>query len=106
MQPLWGGTVGKVVMSANPEFKTGDTVLGNVKFSEYVVVPKGQGLRKVDASQVPPSYYLGVLGECCLLDRFFFQYDVLLHRKSRFVIYHGSSAIARTSSAEFVILRF
>ena len=72
MQPLWGGTVGEVVMSANPEFKTGDTVLGIMKFSEYVVVPKRQGLQKVDASQVPPSYYFGVLGECCLLDRFFF----------------------------------
>jgi hypothetical protein len=45
MQPLWGGTVGEVVMSANPEFRTGDTVLGIMKFSEYVVVPKGQGLR-------------------------------------------------------------
>lgn len=71
MQPIWGGAVGEVVMSANSEFKSGDTVLGHMKFSEYVIVPKGEGLQKVDASQAPLSYYLGVLGECCcLLDHF------------------------------------
>jgi NADPH-dependent curcumin reductase CurA len=61
-QPIWGGAVGQVVMSANPEFESGDTVLGNMKFSEYVIVPKGKGLEKVDSSQAPLSYYLGVLG--------------------------------------------
>ena len=62
MQPIWGSAVGQVVMSANPEFESGDTVLGNVEFSEYVIVTKGKGLEKVDSSQAPLSYYLGVLG--------------------------------------------
>lgn len=66
MQPVWGGCVAEVIMSANPEFKTGDTVLGRMKFAEYDIVPKGQGLQKVDGSQAPPSYYLGVLGKFSL----------------------------------------
>lgn len=69
VQPLYGEAVAEVVMSANSEFKAGDTVRGIMKFAEYVIVPKGEGLRKVDTSQIPPSYYLGVLGKC--LTRFF-----------------------------------
>jgi NADPH-dependent curcumin reductase CurA len=61
-QAIWGRAVGQVVESANSEFEAGDLVLGTMEFSEYVVVQKGQGLEKVDASQVPPSYYLGILG--------------------------------------------
>jgi NADPH-dependent curcumin reductase CurA len=61
-EPIYGGVVAEVVLSDNPDFQVGDTVLGNLNFSEYVVVPKGQDLIKVDASQVPASYYLGVLG--------------------------------------------
>lgn len=36
---MWGGVVGEVVMSANPEFKAGDVVLDHLKFAEYMVVP-------------------------------------------------------------------
>lgn len=66
VQPIYGGVVAEVVLSDNPDFQVGDTVLGNLNFSEYVVVPKGQDLIKVDASQVPASYYLGVLGKAQL----------------------------------------
>ena len=72
-------------MSENAEFKTGDIVLGHLKFSEYVIVPKGQGLQKVDASQAPPSYYLGVLGECCLL--VCFSSSTVGFSRSQYVIY-------------------
>jgi NADPH-dependent curcumin reductase CurA len=54
--------VGKVVLSANPEFSVGDFVFGHGIFSDYTIFPKAQGLRKVDSS-VPLSYYLGVCGK-------------------------------------------
>ena len=59
-----GGTVGEVVESRHPKFAVGDTVAGMGGWQEYAVVDAGQPgvLRKVDASKVPMSAYLGVLG--------------------------------------------
>jgi NADPH-dependent curcumin reductase CurA len=61
-KPIYGGVVAEVVQSANPSFKAGDTVQGNTIFAEYVMVKEGKGLKKLDISVAPPSYYLGVLG--------------------------------------------
>jgi len=63
MQPIWGLVVAEVVKSANPSFKTGDTVQGHTIFAKYVIVKEGKGLKKLDISVAPPSYYLGVLGK-------------------------------------------
>jgi len=56
-----GGTVGVVEKSRNPKFMAGDTVVGVLGWQEYGL-SDGRGLVKVDASQVPMSAYLGVLG--------------------------------------------
>jgi len=56
-----GGTVGEVVESRNPKFAKGDQVLGMLGWQQYGV-SDGKGLSKVDASRVPLSAYLGVLG--------------------------------------------
>ena len=56
-----GGTVGEVVESNNPKFATGDKVLGMLGWQQYGL-SDGKGLNKIDASRVPMSAYLGVLG--------------------------------------------
>ena len=56
-----GGTAGEVVESRNPRFKAGDKVVGMHGWQHYGC-SDGKGLNKVDASQVPLSAYLGVLG--------------------------------------------
>ena len=56
-----GGTVGEVVESRHPKFAKGDQVLGMLGWQQYGV-SDGKGLNKVDASRVPLSAYLGVLG--------------------------------------------
>ena len=56
-----GATVGQVVTSRNPDFAEGDIVLGYDGWQEYAV-SNGQGARKLDPSQAPISYALGVLG--------------------------------------------
>jgi len=56
-----GGTVGEVVESRNPKFAKGDHVLGMLGWQQYGL-SDGKGLNKVDASRVPLSAYLGVLG--------------------------------------------
>ena len=56
-----GQTVGEVVESRDPKFAPGDKVLTSLGWQLYGVA-KGKELRKVDASRVPASYYLGILG--------------------------------------------
>jgi NADPH-dependent curcumin reductase CurA len=56
-----GGTVGKVLQSANPKFQPGDIVTGYWGWREFAV-SDGAGLRKLDPSIAPPSTALGVLG--------------------------------------------
>ena len=58
---MQGGTVGVVEDSRNPAFAKGDTVLGGFGWQEYGF-SDGTGLKTVDASVVPMSAYLGVVG--------------------------------------------
>jgi hypothetical protein len=59
-----GGTVGEVVESRHPKFAVGDLVVGMGGWQEYSVVDAGQigALRKVTATPVPLSHYLGAVG--------------------------------------------
>ncbi len=56
-----GGTVGEVVESNNPSFKSGDHVLGYYGWQLYGI-SDGRELQKVDSKAAPLSAYLGVLG--------------------------------------------
>jgi NADPH-dependent curcumin reductase CurA len=56
-----GGTAGEVVESKNPKFKVGDKVTGMFGWQQYGL-SDGTGLNKIDASRVPMSAFLGVLG--------------------------------------------
>lgn len=56
-----GGTVGEVVESKNPKFKTGDMVGGAFGWQEYGL-SDGKGLSRIDTKIAPASWYLGVLG--------------------------------------------
>jgi hypothetical protein len=58
---ILGGTVSQVIKSNHPQFQSGDFVLGRNGWQSYGVA-KGETLRKIDPSQAPLSYSLGVLG--------------------------------------------
>jgi NADPH-dependent curcumin reductase CurA len=60
-QAMYGGVVGEVVASAADGFAPGDTVLHQLGWREYATVPAEQA-QQVDATRVPASAYLGVLG--------------------------------------------
>ena len=61
---MGAGTVGEVVESRSPQFKSGDLVVGMGGWQLYSVVNAGEpgALRKVDTAHVPLSYYLGAVG--------------------------------------------
>lgn len=60
-QVMIGGTAGEVVESKNPKFTVGDKVVGMLGWSE-MGVSDGMLLKKVDASVIPLSAYLGAVG--------------------------------------------
>ena len=63
-QVMIGGTVGEVVESKDPSFKPGDKVTGMGGWQEYHLADASKPgvLRKVDASIIPLSAYLGAVG--------------------------------------------
>jgi len=58
---LDGGAVGEVVASGDDSLQPGDTVLHQLGWREHALAP-ARSFRKVDASRVPASAYLGALG--------------------------------------------
>lgn len=60
-QVMVGGTAGEVVASHHPNFKPGDSVVGQFGWQQYGV-SKGTALQKVDPQLVPLSKYLGAVG--------------------------------------------
>lgn len=61
---MGGGTVGEVVASRSPAFAVGDKVVGAGGWQQYAVIDgDSRGLfRKVDATLIPLSAYLGAVG--------------------------------------------
>jgi NADPH-dependent curcumin reductase CurA len=61
--PVRATTVGRVHVSANPEFAPGDWVLGLNALEDFSLVSPGGFTTKIDVSQVPsPSRFLSSLG--------------------------------------------
>lgn len=54
-------TAGFIISSEHPDFKEGDTVVGTMGAQTYAVM-QGKHLTKVDATKVPLSWYVGILG--------------------------------------------
>ena len=63
-EAMVGGTVGVVLASQHPDFAAGDSVAGMGGWQEHTVFDASTPglLRKLDASQIPLSAYLGAVG--------------------------------------------
>ncbi|RTY97261.1 NADP-dependent oxidoreductase [Flavobacterium sp. RSP49] len=60
-QPIEGGVLATVVKSKSELFKTGDTVLGALPWSEQMIASE-KGLQKIESTVESLTYYLGILG--------------------------------------------
>jgi NADPH-dependent curcumin reductase len=60
-QVMLGETIGVVIESNSPKFKTGDWVIGALGWQEYDAADAA-ALNHIDTSIAPASYYLGILG--------------------------------------------
>ena len=65
LQPIYGYGVCKVVDSGHPEFKKDDLVWGFTRWEEYTLItdPQVHALIKIHHTDVPLSYYTGLLGQ-------------------------------------------
>ena len=62
-QPITGYGVSKVLDSRHPDFKKGDLIWGITGWEEYSLFTSSQGLFKIQHTDVPLSYYTGILGK-------------------------------------------
>ena len=60
-ETMIGGTVGIVIESKHPKYAVGDSVVGMLGWAEMGVAD-GAALRKVDATRIPLSAFLGSVG--------------------------------------------
>ncbi|CAL9054358.1 unnamed protein product [Musa banksii] len=60
--PITGYGVCKVLDSGHPDFKIGDYVWGITGWEEYSLITSTEGLFKINHTDVPLSYYTGILG--------------------------------------------
>nr|XP_048326074.1 2-alkenal reductase (NADP(+)-dependent)-like [Ziziphus jujuba var. spinosa]XP_048326076.1 2-alkenal reductase (NADP(+)-dependent)-like [Ziziphus jujuba var. spinosa]XP_048326077.1 2-alkenal reductase (NADP(+)-dependent)-like [Ziziphus jujuba var. spinosa] len=60
--PLSGYGVSKVLDSGHPELKEGDLVWGFTRWEEYSLIDRPESLIKIRHTDVPLSYYAGILG--------------------------------------------
>ncbi|KAA8529709.1 hypothetical protein F0562_034191 [Nyssa sinensis] len=62
MQVMNGFEVVEVLDSRHPNFKKGDLIWGMTGFEEYTLIITLESLFKIEHTDVPVSYYTGILG--------------------------------------------
>lgn len=67
-QPIAGYGVAKVTDSRHPDFKEGDFLWGITGWEEYSLISEPTVLFKITDTDVPLSYYTGLLGRLFLAD--------------------------------------
>ncbi|XP_058184276.1 2-alkenal reductase (NADP(+)-dependent)-like isoform X3 [Rhododendron vialii] len=60
--PITGRGVAKVIDSGHPNYKKGDLVWGMTGWEEYSLITEPETLFKIEHTDVPLSYYTGILG--------------------------------------------
>ena len=73
VQPISSHGVGKVLDSGHPDFKVGDYVWGMTGWEEYSLITSTEHLIKINHTDVPLSYYIGILGKfiCFMMCKYF-----------------------------------
>ena len=62
-QVLNGFGVAKVLDSGHPNFSKGDLIWGFTGWEEYTLMTSTETLFKIPTTDVPLSYYIGILGK-------------------------------------------
>ncbi|KDP35118.1 hypothetical protein JCGZ_10652 [Jatropha curcas] len=103
--PLTGFGVGKVLESRHPEFKEGDLVWGMTGWEEYslIVITPEIPLFRIQHTDVPLSYYTGILGMPGLTAYVGF-YEVCCPKKGEYVFISAAAGAVGQLVGQFAKL--
>eukprot|EP00262_Sarcandra_glabra_P011099 TRINITY_DN26807_c0_g1_i1.p1 TRINITY_DN26807_c0_g1~~TRINITY_DN26807_c0_g1_i1.p1 ORF type:complete len:348 (-),score=53.80 TRINITY_DN26807_c0_g1_i1:282-1325(-) len=82
--PIVGLGVAKVINSGHPDFKEGDLVWGMIGWEEYSFISNPETMFKIKYTDVPLSYYTGILGMAGMTAYFGFD-EVCSPKKGEYV---------------------
>ncbi|XVF65883.1 hypothetical protein PTKIN_Ptkin09bG0286700 [Pterospermum kingtungense] len=101
--PITGFGVAKVLDSGHPDFKEGDLVWGATGWEEYSLLTTTEGLFKIQHTDVPLSYYTGILGMAGLTAYAGF-YEVCSPKKGEYVFVSAASGAVGQLVGQFAKL--
>ncbi|KAK4436622.1 2-alkenal reductase (NADP(+)-dependent) [Sesamum alatum] len=100
---ITGYGVARIVDSSHPNFKKGDLVWGMTGWEEYSLIRSTQGLFKIQHTDVPLSYYTGILGMAGHTAYSGF-YEVCSPKKGEFVFISAASGAVGQLVGQFAKL--
>ncbi|KAL5577472.1 hypothetical protein UlMin_019171 [Ulmus minor] len=101
--PITGRGVAKVLDSGDPNFKEGDLILGITGWEEYSIITATQTLFKIQHTDVPLSYYTGILGMPGLTAYAGF-YEICSPKKGEYVFISAASGAVGQLVGQFAKL--
>ncbi|KAM0000184.1 putative oxidoreductase [Helianthus debilis subsp. tardiflorus] len=101
--PIEGLGVAKVVDSTHSNFKKGDLVWGGTRWEEYCIINDPQFLFKIEDTDVPLSYYTGILGMPGLTAYVGF-YEICAPKKGEYVFVSAASGAVGQLVGQFAKL--
>ncbi|TYI38157.1 hypothetical protein ES332_A02G006100v1 [Gossypium tomentosum] len=101
--PITGLGVSKVIDSRNPELKEGDLFWGITGWEEYSLLKSSEGLFKIHHTDIPLSYYTGILGMPGLTAYGGF-YEVCAPKKGEYVFVSAASGAVGQLVGQFAKL--
>ncbi|KAK1413604.1 hypothetical protein QVD17_35380 [Tagetes erecta] len=101
--PIDGLGVAKVIDSGHPNFKKGDLVWGATGWEEYSIIKTPDALFKIQDTNVPLSYYTGILGMPGLTAYVGF-YDICAPKKGEYVFVSAAAGAVGQLVGQFAKL--
>ncbi|KAI3511428.1 hypothetical protein L1887_18581 [Cichorium endivia] len=101
--PIVGYGVSKVVDSGHPNFKKGDLIWGGTGWEEYSFIPNPDTLFKIQDTDVPLSYYTGILGMPGMTAYVGF-YEICAPKKGEYVFVSAASGAVGQLVGQFAKL--
>ncbi|PWA64347.1 2-alkenal reductase [Artemisia annua] len=101
--PITGYGVAKVLESGHANFKKGDLIWGFTGWEEYSIINAPEGLFKIEHTDVPLSYYTGILGMPGMTAYIGF-YDICAPKKGEYVFVSAASGAVGQLVGQFAKL--
>ncbi|KAI7733801.1 hypothetical protein M8C21_012552, partial [Ambrosia artemisiifolia] len=101
--PMEGFVVAKVIDSGHSDFKKGDLVWGVAGWEEYSIISAPESLSKIQHTDVPLSYYTGILGMVGLTAYVGF-YEICAPKKGEYVFVSAAAGAVGQLVGQFAKL--